>query len=207
MVKFLKWFFIVLAVLILACAGYFVFSVTKFRNGEVLDLGVKYSYKDYTEAVEGKAQVSVKNPSALYLGSTFQTSGSKHVEQDFTNTEISAIQNYSNDKSGPFRDIQIAFHSDGSVEASGMVVDTRINAPIYAKGTINRTGDRSFEIKTSTIIAGQYVLPSALRKIVDDKFGAYINSILKNIDGLKVEKIEFKDGAVNFVGDVPAKIF
>lgn len=205
--KFLKWFFIVLGLAILLCAAYFVFAVVQFRGGEVRDLGIKYGYRDYTEAVANKAQVLVKDPAALYLGSTFRSEGVKHIDAEFTNAEISAIQNYSNETSGPFRDVQIAFHQDGTMEASGMVTDQRINAPIYAKGKVDQTSPTTFNIDATEIAAGQYSLPAPLQKIVNTKFSNYINEILKNIPGLKVEKIEFKEGAVKFVGDVPAKIF
>lgn len=143
----------------------------------------------------------------IYLGSTFQTEGSLHIGEIFTNEEISAIQNFSNDKIGPYKDVQISFHGDNTIEASGMVTEERINGPLYVSGRINQTGPKSFDVDTTKIIAGNYNVPTTLRKIIDDKFSTYVNKLLDSIGGLEIEKIEINEGAVRFIGDVPAKIY
>jgi len=203
--KIVKWFFISLVVLVVLVGLYFIYGVARFRDGEVKDLGVKYSYKDYTTALE-KAGVVVEDPSALSLGSEFTTEGTVRVEQEFTNSEVSALQNISNEVSGPYKDVQIAFHSDGNIEASAMVTEPQINAPVYVKGRVERTGNKTFKITTSKIVAGKYAVPTLAQPYIDQRFENYINGVLQKISGLDVEKIEIKEGRAKFVGTVPAKI-
>lgn len=207
--KFLRYFLIAVLVSIFASAVYAAFAVWKLTHGTQVDLGVKYTVQTYDDAVAKKAGVFVNDKSSLYFGSKFRTEGEQHIDLMFSSEEISAIQNYSNSTKGPFRDVQIKFLGDNQIEASGMVSDPRIKipGPVYVKGTLWNTGPRSFDVAISDLKVGDYVVPAPIVSQAKSEFIGYVNNILSGIDGLKVEKVEIKEGGVRFVGNIPKKVY
>lgn len=207
--KAVKAILAIILALIVGGAAYAGYAVWQLTHGRQVDLGVKYTEATYDEAVAKKAGVFVNDKGSLYFGSKFRTEGSKRIEQTFSDAEISAIQNYSNSTKGPFRDVQIKFHGDGSVEASGIVLDPRIKipGPVYVKGTLWNTGPRSFDIAVQDLKVGDYDVPAPIVAQAKGEFIGYVNNILAGIDGLKVEKVEIQEGGVKFTGDVPEKVY
>jgi len=139
--KYLKIAGIVFGVLILSGLAYGIVTYLRITGGELKDLGVRYTVADAERAIQEKAGVEVSDLSKVYFGSNFATEGQVRVEQTFTDAEISAIQNYANEKAGPFKQVQIKFIGDGLVEASGYVDDPRVTIPgrsqiIYNQHTI-----------------------------------------------------------------------
>lgn len=207
--KILKAVLSIILVTVIAGGAYAGWSAWQLTHGKQVDLGVKYSEKTYDEAVAEKAGVFVNDKGSLYFGSKFRTEGQRHIEETFTDAEISAIQNYSNSAKGPFRDVQIRFLGDNQVEASGIVSDPRIKipGPVYVKGTLWNTGPRTFDISVQNLKVGDYKVPSAIVAKAKDEFIDYVNGILAGIDGLKVERVEINDGSVKFIGDIPEKVY
>ncbi|MDQ7814802.1 MAG: hypothetical protein RDU25_03300 [Patescibacteria group bacterium] len=207
--KIIKGILVLTLIFILSSGAYAGYSAYQLFNGEQKDLGVKYTEKDYDNAVTAKAGVSVNDKGSLYLGSRFRTEGKIHIEETFSDAEISAIQEYSNNVKGPFHDVQIHFIGDGKVEASGIVTDPRIKVPgpVYVKGSVTNTGPRSFDVRIDTLQVGNYKVPGPIIEIARKEFLGYVNGILSGIDGLEVEKVEISEGKVKFVGDIPEKIY
>lgn len=207
--KILKYFLAAVLAIIIGTGCYVGYGVWKATHGKQVDLGIKYSEQTYDDAVAKKAGVFVNDKGSLYLGSKFRTEGEQHIDQTFSSEEISAIQNYSNSTKGPFRDVQIKFLGNNQIEASGMVNDPRIKipGPVYVKGTLWNTGPRSFDIAVSDLKVGDYAVPAPIVAQAKTEFIGYVNNILSGIDGLKVEKVEIKDGGVRFVGDIPKKVY
>jgi len=209
MSKILKIIGIIAILLALAIVGYLGFIYYQLSRAEVKDLGVRYTMADYNNAVAGKAHVDVPVPSDIYFGSDFKTEGTQKIDQVFTDAEISAIQNYSNEKKGPFKNVQIHF-AGNSIEASGLVMDPRVpkTGPVYVKGMIARTGPRSFDItNVQELRVGDYQVPAPVVQQAKTEFINYVNNILSGIDGLNVEKVEIQNGQVHFQGNVPKKVY
>ena len=154
-----------------------------------------------------KDQMWIRDLSALSLGSKFNTEGTVSISDNFSDAEISAIQNGANSANGPFRDVQIHFIGDGQVEGSGFISHPQVNAPVYAKGSITNTGPKSFSVDLKGLEVGGTAIPSLLYGTIESRFNEYVNGILSEIEGLNVKNVEIKDGSVFFEGDVPQKIY
>jgi len=206
--KILKIVGIVFLLVVIAAGGYAFFVYRQVTDQNVKDLGVRYTTDDYDRAVKTKAHVDIPDPSALYLGSRFTAEGTQPIDQTFTDAEISAIQNYSNEKRGPFRQVQIHFIGGNKVEASGYVVDPRVpkTGPVYVKGDVIQTGPKSFTTKIDELRDGSYVVPGAIVDQANGEFLGFVNGILSDISGLSVEKVDIQDGMVHFKGMIPKKL-
>lgn len=208
--KFFKWLGIACLVVIVGVLAYGGYVYYKLTRTEVKDLGVRYTMADYTKAVKDKAGVHVPVPSDIYFGSNFKTVGTQAVDQIFSDAEISAIQNYSNEKKGPFKNVQIHFVGDNTIEASGLVLDPRVpkTGPVYVKGSIVQTGPKSFDISNiQELRVGDYVVPQPIVQQAKTEFIGYVNGILSGIDGLNIEKVEIQNGQVKFKGNVPKQVY
>ncbi len=204
--KAFKIILLFILLIVIGVAAYVGIGYTKAKSGTQKDLGVKYTMADYDRAVSEKAGVEVSVPEDIYFNSSFKSEGSKQIDQTFTDAEISAIQNYSNEKKGPFKNVQIHFIGNDQVEGSGLITDPRVNAPVYVKGTIKQTGSKSVSLDLQKLEVGSFNIPSALQTKISDEFVKTVNNILSGINGLSVDKIEIIDGSVRFVGSVPAKV-
>jgi hypothetical protein len=204
--KIIKIIGLVILLIVLLAIVYLGYGLSKIRSGAAKDLGVKYSMQDYLEGTVSKAGVEVDSPEQIYLGSNFKTEGTHVINQTFSDAQISAIQNYSNEKNGPFKDVQIHFVGNNQIEASGFVNDPRVKAPVYVKGEVKQTGPKSFSISTDNITVGGFSLPSPIRGQVDSAFTKYTNDILAGINGLDIKSVTIENGQVNFVGNVPNKV-
>jgi hypothetical protein len=207
--KYLKVAGIVLGILLLIAIGFGVFAYSQLIGGERKDLGVRYTMADAKRAIGDKAGVDVGDLAKVYFGSNFAAEGEVKVEQAFTDAEISAIQNYANESTGPFKQVQIHFMGDGMVEASGYVEDPRVSipGPIYVRGEVIRTGPKSFTTNIESLQVGDYKVPGTIINKANVEFLGYVNGLLANIDGLNVESIQINDGSVDFKGTLPAKVY
>ncbi|MFZ6015224.1 MAG: hypothetical protein ACOYUZ_02595 [Patescibacteria group bacterium] len=206
--KAVKIILIILAVLVAIALGYGGFAYYKMTRQERVDLGIGYNREDAETAIAEKAGVEVDDLGKLYFGSDFKTQGSKAVDQVFTDAEISAIQNYANEKAGPFKEVQIHFIGGNKVEASGFVDDPRVTipGPVYVKGDVIQTGPKSFSTSIDHLQVGDYVVPRPIIETANSEFIGYVNGILGQIEGLNIENVEIQNGQVHFVGDLPEKI-
>ena len=208
--RFFKYLGIFLLLLLVGTLAYAGWVFRQLRSQNIQDLGVRYTAADYDSAVKTKAGVIVPDdPSLLFLGSKFRTEGSQKIDQVFSDAEISAIQNISNEKHGPFKQVQIHFLGGNQVEASGVVIDPRVpkTGPVYVKGSLVQTGPRSFDISgIQELRVGDYKVPAPIAQQAKAEFTQYVNGILADIEGLNVEKVEIQDGKVHFTGSVPKKV-
>lgn len=204
--KKIKIFGLIILLVILGIIVYVGYGLFAMRSNNVKDLGVRYSMQDYSDAVSKNAGVDVVSPEKIYLGSNFTTEGTHEINQTFTDAQISAIQNYSNESAGPFKNVQIHFIGNDIVEASAFIKDPRVNAPVYVKGSVKQTGPKSFSLATDQITVGSFSVPSAIRSQIDSGFVEYVNKILESIDGLDIKSISIENGKVNFIGNVPSKV-
>ena len=206
MMKIIKIILLVILVVIIGAGVYAGIAYSKMKKGAQKDLGVKYSFEDYTKAISGKTGVEVVNPEKLYFGSNFTAEGSNSINQSFTDAEVSAIQNYSNEKKGPFKNVQIKFLGNDQIESSAFITDSRVNSPVYAKGIVKQTGSKSVSLDLQELEVGSFNIPAALKNRINNEFVKYVNDILASINGLNVEKIVINNGSAQFIGTVPAKV-
>lgn len=206
--KILKIIALTVGALLIGVLLYAGLSFYQMTRQTQKDLGVRYTTDDAINAMEKKAGVKVYDLSALYFGSEFTTKGSKRVNQTFSDAEISAIQNYANEKSGPFKQVQIHFLGGNKVEASGFIKDPRVTlpGPVYVKGDVIQTGPKSFTTKIDVVQIGDYTVPGPIIEKANTEFIGYVNNILSGIDSLNIKKVEIENGAVKFQGTIPEMI-
>ncbi|MBD3281728.1 hypothetical protein GF391_03190 [Candidatus Uhrbacteria bacterium] len=185
-----------------------IFIYWQISTAEPKDLGVTYTEQDAKTAIEDKAKVEVNDLSKVYFGSNFTTEGEVFVSETFTDSEISAIQNYANEASGPFKQVQIHFIGDNKVEASGYVEDARVTipGPVYVRGEVIQTGPRSFSTNIESLSVGDYEVPRSIIERANSEFIGYVNGILSGIDGLNIESVQINNGSVDFKGTLPKKV-
>ncbi len=185
-----------------------VFIYWQISGAEQKDLGVSYTKEDAVTAIQDKAKVDVNDLAKVYFGSDFATDGEVYVDQTFTDAEISAIQNYANETSGPFKQVQIHFIGDNKVEASGYVEDPRVTipGPVYVRGKVIQTGPKSFSTNIESLTIGNYEVPRDIIDKANSEFIGYVNGILANIDSLNIESVSINKGSVDFKGTLPKKV-
>lgn len=206
--KIFKTVLLIIILLVLIGAGYGGYLYSQVKNAhaaEQVDLGVSYNVETASTAIS-KAGVEVSDLSNLYLGSQFVSEGTVTVSSNFSDAEISAIQNYANEANGPFKNVQLHFIGDGRIEGSGFVSHPQINAPVYAKGSVTQTGPKSFAFDLESLKVGDASIPSPVIAVVESRFTDYVNNILGSIEGLNVRKIEIGDSSAFFDGDIPKSI-
>jgi hypothetical protein len=200
---------IIVGVLLLITTGVIIYLYLQITSAEQKDLGVRYTKEHAEYALEEKAGVDVNDLSKIFFGSSFATEGSVPVDTSFTDSEISAIQNYANESVGPFKQVQIHFIGDGMVEASGYVEDPRVTipGPVYVKGEVIRTGPKSFSTNIESLQVGNYTVPRAIIEKANTEFLGYVNGLLSEIDGLNVESVQINNGSVDFKGTLPERVY
>jgi len=209
MLKILKWLGLVILVVIIAVVGYLGFSYYQLTRTQVKDLGVRYTPADYAKAVKDKAKVDVPVPSDVYFGADIRTEGSHKIDQTLTNAEFSAMENTFNEKNGPFRDVQIKFDGNNTMEASFYVMDPRVpkTGPVYVKSTVAQTGPKSFDMPdVQEVRVGDWKVPAPIVSQAKTEFLNYVNGKLGQVNGLNVQNIDIQNGQLHFVGSVPDKV-
>jgi len=207
-------------VVVLAGFAYGGYSVYQLCGRHQRDLGVKPTAADYQRAVAKKAGVDVARPSELYVGAAFSARGAHHVDQVFTDAELSAIVNQPNAAKGIIGNVQIRALGDNQAEASFVVDLTKLTSvkvpviggflpselPVYVRGTAAVTGPRSISADVVELRAGNLVVPGWIVGRAQQRFVDWLNGQLAKVDGLSTEKAEILKGRGHFVGTLPDAI-
>jgi hypothetical protein len=120
---------IVLGVIVLVIGG-IVFAMTMPKN-----LGVKYTKADL-DSVNTKLGINYASlPSSDDPASSLKLSGQKAIDQQITESELSALLNQPSSqwKNYPVSDVQVKINSDGSIEMTGKIIASRFKA--YSEAT------------------------------------------------------------------------
>ena len=194
---------IVLAVLVLAYLGFVPILSDLMGTSKPKDLGVRYSEMNYASGMDKVPNAIVLNPEYLCATCNYTSTGSIAVNNSFTQEEFTAMMNKRNSTVGPLRDAQFKFNADGTVEASGLLVDPRITGPIYVKGKIDSASGRSASLKLDYAEMGKIPLPSDQAKIAEDIVNETIQKTFAQNPGLSITSISLEEGKVNFNGTLP----
>ena len=151
--KFLATLFtiiIIFAVVSVGTAGYFGLIPpisALLGTDKPRDLGFKYSEKDFKSGFE---RSKVKHQ-ALPKESTVQIAhfGKHNVEGSWTNAELTSAAQHVEWKMFPFKDVQIRINSDGTAEASGVLVFERISGWATAIGVSQDPSSRARKLRSA----------------------------------------------------------
>lgn len=218
---------IIVPILILGYLGFVPGLSTLFGSDKPRDLGVTHTQQDYV-TVYAKAGVKYSSlPADTAASQSIQYIGSKPVNQEFTQSELTARIDSSKWKYQPITDAQVKINPDGTVESSGMVKVANIDAftsthgidsapiktalgalsvvssevPYYAKGTgsvINNQVNAHF----TEVDLGRLGVPA----FTDSEADSAIEQVLSHVNGLSVKSATFSNGKLSFDGTMPAEI-
>ena len=197
---------IVLAVLVLAYLGFVPILSDLMGTSKPKDLGVRYSQMDYASGMDKVPGAIVLNPEYLCATCEYTSSGAIAVNTAFTQEEFTAMMNKRNSTVGPLRDAQFKFNADGTVEASGLLIDPRITGPIYVKGKIDSASGRNASLKLDYAEMGRLPLPSDQAKIAEDIVNETIQKTFAQNPGLNITSVSLEEGKVNFNGTLPKEV-
>lgn len=192
------------------------------------DLGIKYTDKIFDEAgnktgVDAKILPPTDNPadSISYMG--------KHpVNKVFSSQELTALVSDRPWKYYPVSKTQIKIGKDGLVEISGLIRTDRVLgyilatggskidlsiilskikfpkglAPFYIAGT-SEVKNNSVSLNINKLELGRLPIPNRLINPNINYIKQFIEERLEFVKGAYVEKLNFKDGKMNFVGTLP----
>jgi len=197
---------IVLGVLVLAYLGFVPVLSDLMGTSKPRDLGVSYSEANYASGMDKVPGAIVLNPEYLCATCAYTSTGSVAVNNSFTQEEFTAMMNKRNSTVGPLRDAQFKFNADGTVEASGLLVDPRITGPVYVKGKIDYASGRSAALKLDYAEMGKIPLPEDQAKIAEQIANDTIQKTFAQNPGLSITSITIEEGKVNFNGTLPKEV-
>lgn len=117
---------VVAIVLFLGYLGYVPGLSAIFGSNKPRDLGVSYTEADRSSA-RAKSQIEYKElPANTPAEQSLVRSGSRAVTANFSSAEITALMNNRPYKDWPYKDVQMKFNADGTVEVSGRLIKSRV---------------------------------------------------------------------------------
>jgi hypothetical protein len=197
---------VLLSVLVLGYLGFVPIVSDLMGTNKPKDLGVSYSQTDYASGMDKVPGAIVLNPEYLCATCEYTSTGSIAVNTNFTQEEFSAMMNKRNSTVGPLRDAQFKFNADGTVEASGLIVDPRITGPVYVKGKIDYASGRSAALELDSAQIGNIQLPPDQAEIAQQIANDIIQKTFAQNPGLSITSITIEEGKVNFNGTLPKEV-
>lgn len=190
-------------VVVLTFLGYMPGLSALAGTAKQKDLGVQADKAAFESAMQ-KAGVAAEYPGTPVAVDQVKVSGAKKIKDvTFTNAEVSALINaYVEPFQYPVRAVQVAFHKDGTGEASAMVTYKGNEYPGYITGSVAYDGTITGSATSATgagISAGKWL------GLGEEKTLEFMNLQLA-FPGLKITKATLGDGEVTVSGVVPAKI-
>lgn len=200
------------------------------------DLKISGDYDDFLSGMEKVktdivGDVSRLHPLNIYNGD-YETDGSIPVEATLSVEEIYAILNEANKESGPLKNIQIKLAQGnrfefycmtnksimtvmnkhlGLTEEENPVLVKWIgkilhNKPVYGKGSFELVSSNYVEIRLETVRLGNRVLKEEAVRIIEGELRNLINKTASKENGIEIEELSVKNGALVFKGTLPAEI-
>lgn len=197
---------VLLVGLVLGYLGFVPIVSDLMGTNQPRDLGVKYSETNYASGLDKVPGAIVLNPEYLCATCPYTSSGSVAVNTAFTQEEFTAMINKRNSTVGPLRDAQFKFNSDGTVEATGLLIDPRITGPVYVKGKIDSASGRSASLKIDYAEIGRVPLVGDQAQIAQQLTNDTIKRTFSQNPGLSINSISIEEGKVNFNGTLPKEV-
>ncbi len=190
------------------------------------DLGVKFSDQTVNELKKKSGIISL-NTSATDVPTY---TGSKELEIKLNSQELTAWARNRGWSSYPVSNAQIKINNNGSIEASATVLGGKITEwitstggkasivdlvkskipvklndfPVYFKGTANVTNNQ-VSVNFDTLKVSNIPVPLSLLNDNKEAIDNFVEERLDFVEGLYINKLNFENGTMNFVGTVPEK--
>jgi hypothetical protein len=169
------------------------------------DLGVKAS-PEALASLQAKIPVAITGDASNFCLECLDVyEGSIEVSADRSSEEITSFLQLF-----PRKSDDILKHTQVRFIEGGMEISTKlkkyINAPVYAKVLVSRTGDRSVAVEVVSGKVGLFSVPKSYLKKAGTFFTELANKHLGQIDGYRIDSLEYHDGVSSFTGSYPAKV-
>lgn len=189
------------------------------------DLGVRAAPADYDSAVqEISAALEKTAPAAGGPGArTPAMAGSKQVELDLTEAELSALLAHSDSDTVPLQNPQVKIHAGGSIEISAAVVTSDIPldqlpagfirqlvadlpdvVPVYVRGSVYLAGPTQLAMNVERLELGRLPLPAGAREAMNQELvGGILDDLFGPGAGVTVQELSFAEGRLHLKVTVP----
>lgn len=200
------------------------------------DLKIEGDEKDYESGLGKikttiKGDIADLHLLNIYNGQ-YEVKGSVPVEAEITSAEVYALMNKANEPYGPLRNIQIKWAQGNKFEFY-CVIDKSImsvvnkhmglsekdnpflvkwtgrilnNKPIYGKGSFSLVSPNYVDIDMDTVILGNRTLKDDSVALIQRELGNLVNKAISTENGVSIEQLSVKNGALYFKGTLPSEI-
>ena len=108
---------------------------------------------------------------------------------------------------GPLKEIQVKLNDNNQAEMSAYL-DLKdygydFSGPVYAAGSIVKSGSSNIAIEIQAIEVGLLPVPKKYIEQGQDGLNALVNSQLAKMPGLKIDLLEINNNALLFKGNYP----
>jgi hypothetical protein len=188
--------------------GYLAYGFYNYQKGEYRDLGVKYTIDNYNNALQNKLKIEIKDKNELFYGARIKGEGEQKKIEAFTNEEITALVNFTNESKGRIKNFQIRFLGNNEFEASFYYFDIKLGLfiPVFIKSSLAYAGGNTVYFKFNEMYLGGYKVPKILANMALNNFNLYINNTIGGMDIFEIQKLEILTNEVFFSGILPTKI-
>ncbi|MFC1727370.1 hypothetical protein ACFL0Y_02500, partial [Patescibacteria group bacterium] len=193
--------FFLLLLFLLTIAGFIAFKSLK----KPVDLKIDYSYAHFQDFIEKTGLELEGKDEQFCFNCLVEYSGQAEVDFWLSSQEATAWFETVNAQLGPITGTQVKIEED-QVSFSSIFSYQNIEYPVFVVGSIEKTGDRSVVINLSKVKAGRISLPTKIISRVEKALEDFTNQKLAEVEGLKIEVLEFKNGFLHFKGTLPEKV-
>lgn len=188
------------------------------------DLGVRSTVEE-SRAVRERLGFTMNNrPEATDISAYKKVyAGQIQVDQEFTQSELSALLNFERVSWWAVKDVQIKIHDDGTLETSLNLSTAFIpwdqvpvsilrqlpeklpaQVPIYVKARLDAVGPQEFKVDVDRMEVGRVAVPeSLLGSEAQQGLTDLVNARAAGIPGFSVESLTYSEGKVRFKGTYP----
>lgn len=175
-----------------------------FGSSKPKNLGVKISEAAF-QSLTAKVPLKVMgNANTFSVFGEKKYSGSKPSDNVATSEEISSWIEHYTQSDGDISNTQVKF-IEGGMEISTLM-HRYVNAPIYVKVMVNRTGTQSVALNVTAGKIGNFPVPQKYLKTFSDYAQKTLNEHLAAIPGFSIEQLAYHAGTRHFQGTYPATV-
>jgi len=196
--------FILIIALAIAYFGFFPGLSDLMGTNKPRDLGVKYTNSDYNNALAKIPGFQLVDGDAWCLTCPYVSSGSVPVDTEITQEEFTA--NLNHPAKDVFKDAQVKFNADGTIETSALLDVPQLQAPVYAKGRLDKVSSGSVTFKLESLEVGRLGVGGDQLVQAQDALNTVTQDFFAKNPGLSVDTLQVEDGKVKFKGTYPQQM-
>jgi len=233
MKKFLIGLLIVLAIIVLAVLTLLglVPGLSPLLGAGQKDLGIKITKEDSVAAINKVGIEIISLLKETDPKDDYRLEGKKDVDITMDSKEVTAHSNNRPWKNLPAKNIQVRINSDGSAEASGILIVSKalpyamalgyseeqikeamakykipsVEVPFYIKATGGVTNN-NVTANASSIKIGAVSIPSGIVSQANNEAESFLEDLIqKHSASVNIENVSLSDGKVNLKGQLPEK--